>query len=312
MKLQFIILGSGSSLGVPRIDGNFGKCNPKNKKNYRSRCSALLTSKNFNLLIDSSPDIRKQFLDNKIKSLNCVFYTHQHADQTHGINDLRFFYLKNKTQIPVFANKSTSKYLLNSFKYCFKKTSNFYPPIMKLNNLKKKHTFLNNNIEITSFEVTHGSIKSVCYVINDKLAYASDVSFINKKNFPKITNLKYFVKNNYEVNLYFPLREKNSSKELENIQKKYNLKHKITPQTVTSKIKDVMEGARIVKKEKRNKKNLDKEYDISGINYRNIGKEIKKIDKLMRQSAKELDFEQAAFYRDLIKELKEKILINKA
>ena len=96
------------------------------------------------------------------------------------------------------------------------------------------------------------------------------------------------------------------------IQKKYNLKHKITPQTVTSKIKDVMEGARIVKKEKRNKKNLDKEYDISGINYRNIGKEIKKIDKLMRQSAKELDFEQAAFYRDLIKELKEKILINKA
>ena len=193
MKLQFIILGSGSSLGVPRIDGNFGKCNPKNKKNYRSRCSALLTSKNFNLLIDSSPDIRKQFLDNKIKSLNCVFYTHQHADQTHGINDLRFFYLKNKTQIPVFANKSTSKYLLNSFKYCFKKTSNFYPPIMKLNNLKKKHTFLNNNIEITSFEVTHGSIKSVCYVINDKLAYASDVSFINKKNLPKITNLKYFV-----------------------------------------------------------------------------------------------------------------------
>jgi excinuclease ABC subunit B len=96
------------------------------------------------------------------------------------------------------------------------------------------------------------------------------------------------------------------------IQNKYNKEHKITPKTVTSKIKDVMEGARIIKKEKKNKKNLDAEYDISEINYRNIGKEIKKIDKLMRQSAKELDFEKAAYYRDLVNELKEKILINKA
>ena len=96
------------------------------------------------------------------------------------------------------------------------------------------------------------------------------------------------------------------------IQNKYNKEHNITPKTVTSKIKDVMEGARIIKKENKNKKNLDAEYDISEINYRNIGKEIKKIDKLMRQSAKELDFEKAAYYRDLVNELKEKILINKA
>ena len=96
------------------------------------------------------------------------------------------------------------------------------------------------------------------------------------------------------------------------IQNKYNKEHNITPKTVTSKIKDVMEGARIIKKEKKSKKNLDAEYDISEINYRNIGKEIKKIDKLMRQSAKELDFEKAAYYRDLVNELKEKILINKA
>ena len=193
MKLIFTILGSGSSLGVPRIDGNFGKCNPNNKKNHRTRCSALLSTKNFNLLIDSSPDIRQQFLANKVKSLDCVFYTHQHADQTHGINDLRFFYLKNKNQIPVFANKNTSKYLLNSFKYCFSKTNKFYPPIMKLKKLKKKHSFLKNQIKIGSFEVTHGSINSVCYTINNKLAYASDVSFINKKNYLNLNKLKYFV-----------------------------------------------------------------------------------------------------------------------
>ena len=193
MNLKFIILGCGSSFGVPRIDGDFGDCNPKNKKNIRTRCSALLTSKNFNLLIDSSPDIRQQFLHNKIKSLDCIFYTHQHADQTHGINDLRYFYLKTKKQIPVYANKSTSKYLLSSFKYCFKKTSNFYPPIMKLNILKKKHNFIKKKINIRSFEVLHGSIKSLCYVINNKLAYVSDVNHINKKDYKKINKLKYLI-----------------------------------------------------------------------------------------------------------------------
>tara|TARA_B100000700_G_scaffold330610_1_gene457743 strand:+ start:2088 stop:2861 length:774 start_codon:yes stop_codon:yes gene_type:complete len=193
MKLNFIILGSGSSLGVPSIDGNFGDCDPKNSKNNRTRCSALLSGRNFNLLIDSSPDVRQQFLNNNVKSLDCVFYTHQHADQTHGINDLRYFYLKNRKQIPVFANKETSKYLINSFKYCFKKTSKFYPPIMKLNNLKKKHNFLNNKIQISSFEVAHGSINSICYVINKKLAYASDVNLINKKYYSKIRNLKFLV-----------------------------------------------------------------------------------------------------------------------
>ena len=73
MKLKFIILGSGSSLGVPRIDGNFGNCNPKNKKNFRTRCSALLSSKSFNLLIDSSPDIRQQFLQNNLVQTSLFF-----------------------------------------------------------------------------------------------------------------------------------------------------------------------------------------------------------------------------------------------
>ena len=96
------------------------------------------------------------------------------------------------------------------------------------------------------------------------------------------------------------------------IQEKYNQKNNISPKTVTSRIKDVMEGARSVKKEKKSSKTISDEYDISEVNYHNIGNEIKKIDKLMRQSAKELDFEKAAYYRDLIKELKERILIKKA
>ena len=96
MSIRFTILGCGSSLGIPRIDGNFGNCDPKNKKNYRTRCSALISFQQKNILIDTSPDIKFQLLKNKVKDINYIFYTHPHADQTHGINELRAFYIRNK------------------------------------------------------------------------------------------------------------------------------------------------------------------------------------------------------------------------
>ena len=73
MKLQFILLGSGSSMGVPRADGFFGNCNPKNTKNYRTRCSALIKFDDINILFDTSPDLRNQLLSNKIKSIDKIF-----------------------------------------------------------------------------------------------------------------------------------------------------------------------------------------------------------------------------------------------
>ena len=102
MSIKFTILGCGSSMGVPRADGFTGVCNMNNKKNFRTRCSALIKFNNQNFLIDTSPDLRQQLLKNKITSIEKVFYTHLHADQTHGINDLRPFFLTSKKQIPSF------------------------------------------------------------------------------------------------------------------------------------------------------------------------------------------------------------------
>lgn len=96
------------------------------------------------------------------------------------------------------------------------------------------------------------------------------------------------------------------------IQEKYNIENNITPKTATSRIKDVMEGARSLKKQKNETNEPADLYDVSKVNYHNIGKEIKKLEKLMKSSAKNLDFEEAARYRDLIKELKDRVLINKA
>ena len=194
MNLKFRLLGTGSSMGVPRSDGFFGKCNPNNIKNYRTRCSALLSYNEENILIDTSPDLRQQLLDAKIKSLHSVLYTHYHADQTHGINDLRVFYLISQKKIPIFCDKETAKYLKNNFSYCFKKKYD-YEPILKLRKLKKRFKFFlsNKSINFLSVPVKHGLINSIAYIIENKVAYLSDVNEIPLKDVKHFKKLKYLI-----------------------------------------------------------------------------------------------------------------------
>jgi len=201
MKVKFIILGCGSSLGVPRPDGNWGKCNPKEIKNYRTRCSALIKTRSKNILIDTSPDLRRQLIDNKIKNIDLVLYSHGHGDQVHGINDLRIFFIKNKKKIPVYADKKTDKYLRSSFSYCFNDKPG-YPAILKLNRLKKNFAFIDkgNLISIKSIPVQHGKIKSQSFIINKKCAYISDANKIYNQDLKFFKNLEYFVIDCLKIN----------------------------------------------------------------------------------------------------------------
>ena len=193
--MKFIILGCGSSMGVPRPDGFFGNCDPKNKKNYRTRCSALIKTSEENILIDTSPDLRQQLLRHKIKKINKVLFSHMHGDQTHGINDLRSFYINSKKQVNVYADRFTSKYLKDNFSYIFKNFSKEYPATLKLNKLPKNIFTKNNNkkIKIKSVMVKHGRVKSNCFIIDKKLAYISDVSKIYNRDFKNFKNLKYLI-----------------------------------------------------------------------------------------------------------------------
>ena len=193
--MKFIILGCGSSMGVPRPDGFFGSCDPKNKKNFRTRCSALIKTNLENVLIDTSPDLRQQMLNQKIKSIDKVLYSHMHADQTHGINDLRSFFIIKKKPINIFADQVTSRYLKKSFSYCFNNFSKEYPATLKLNrinnNLLIKDT--RKNRKIKPIKVQHGKVHSICYIIDKKLAYISDVSKIFNKDYKYFRNLQYLV-----------------------------------------------------------------------------------------------------------------------
>ena len=191
--MKLTILGCGSSIGVPWITGNWGSCDKKNKFNFRTRCSAYIRKGNLSVLIDTSPDIKKQFLDNKIKNVDYVLYTHEHADQTSGIFELRPFFWKNKKKIDIYANKETLNNLKTKHDYCFYGGQG-YVPILKGNLIKNNFSLSRNKskINIKTFPISHGMINSTAYVF-DKVAYLSDCNGINLVDFNKLKNLKYLI-----------------------------------------------------------------------------------------------------------------------
>ncbi len=193
MKNKFTILGCGSSLGSPWITNYRGKLR-NHSKNIRTRCCAHVQKGNLSVLIDTSPDIKAQFLKNKITSLDAIIYTHEHADQTSGIFEMRPFYWKNKKKIDVFGSSRTIKLLKEKYTFCFFPRFG-YKPIMKPKKIKEKF-FLKKGgtkLNIKAFEVTHGLIKASAYIISNKIGYISDCNKISKANLELLKDLDYLV-----------------------------------------------------------------------------------------------------------------------
>ena len=189
---KFTILGCGSSLGSPWIT-NYSAKLKKNSKNIRTRCCAHIQKDNLSVLIDTSPDIKSQFLNNKIRSLDAIIYTHEHADQTSGIFEMRPFFWKNKKKIPVYASSRTIKELKDKYTFCFSQRHG-YKPIMKANIIKKKFLIKKDDTKlfVDAFEVKHGMIKSTGYRFDD-IAYVSDCNKISNSVSKKLLNLKYLI-----------------------------------------------------------------------------------------------------------------------
>ena len=114
MTVKLTILGCGSSAGVPRIGGDWGRCDPSNPKNRRRRCSVLLTRSGPNgvtrVLIDTSPDLREQMLDASVPDIDGVLFTHEHADHTHGIDELRAYFPAAARKVEVWADEPTGQH----------------------------------------------------------------------------------------------------------------------------------------------------------------------------------------------------------
>ena len=192
MKNKFTILGCGSSLGSPWIT-NYSAKLKKNLKNIRTRCCAHIQKGDLSILIDTSPDIKQQFLANNIKSLDAIVYTHEHADQTTGIFEMRPFYWKNNKEIPIYGSARTIKNLKRTYTFCFTPKDG-YKPIMKANIVKKKFRIHKKKAELNfeSFDVTHGMIKATGYLFN-RIAYISDCNKISKKVAKKLMSLEFLI-----------------------------------------------------------------------------------------------------------------------
>ena len=193
MKVKLIILGCGSSLGVPRIDGIWGNCKKNNKKNKRTRCSAIITKGTNSILIDTSADLRYQLLSNKIKNISSVILTHEHADQTNGLFELRPFFWKHKKRINIYGDAHTMRLINKRHDYLFKKVGS-YSPIVKSNIIKTKFSLgeSDEKISFKSIKVRHGKTNSLAYIF-ERTAYISDTNDLSITKMDELKNLKYLI-----------------------------------------------------------------------------------------------------------------------
>jgi phosphoribosyl 1,2-cyclic phosphate phosphodiesterase len=201
MTLSLTILGCGSSAGVPRPALGWGACDPKNPKNRRRRCSLLAERTSDHgvtrILIDTSPDLREQLIDTNVDHLDAVFMTHEHADQTHGIDDLRSVVLHQRRRIPVYMNRSTADHILLRFSYCFvSPPGSDYPPILDSHAIEggEMRTIEGKGgpLLLSAFILQHGNIPALGYRIGDA-AYTPDVGDIPPESWPYLRDLDLWI-----------------------------------------------------------------------------------------------------------------------
>ena len=201
MSVKLTILGCGSSAGVPRIGGDWGACDQANPKNRRRRCSVLLeqtaNTGTTRVLIDTSPDMREQMLSAEVPALDGVWYTHEHADHTHGIDELRAFYLLQRKRIPLWADEATAAMLKSRFAYCFQSpVGSDYPAIAE-------HRMIEPDVVIATagaggsisglpFIVQHGTITALGFRIGN-VAYTPDVNDIPETSFAALEGLDIWI-----------------------------------------------------------------------------------------------------------------------
>jgi phosphoribosyl 1,2-cyclic phosphate phosphodiesterase len=201
MTLKFTILGCGSSAGVPRPALGWGACDPNNPKNRRRRTSFLVERHNSGgvtrVLIDTPPDLREQLLDAEVDWVDAVLYTHEHADHTHGIDDLRPLFVRKRHRVPVYMDAPTSHVMRLRFNYCFASPpGSEYPPIVSEHRLVPGQPVSINGqggpIETLPVLQEHGDIPSLGFRFGN-VAYSADIKSLPTESLPLMGGLNVWI-----------------------------------------------------------------------------------------------------------------------
>jgi phosphoribosyl 1,2-cyclic phosphate phosphodiesterase len=187
VSLSVTILGCGSSGGVPRVGQGWGACDPTNPRNRRRRCSILIAQEapdggTTQVLIDTSPDLREQLIDAGVTRLDAILLTHEHADHTHGIDDVRPLVIMARRRIDLYMDAVTSAIIRDRFRYIFETPRNsLYPPLLDEKRLTSgtacKIGGAGGAIEFLPFRLAHGDIDALGFRFGN-IAYSPDLNAI--------------------------------------------------------------------------------------------------------------------------------------
>jgi phosphoribosyl 1,2-cyclic phosphate phosphodiesterase len=190
--LEVIILGTGTSQGIPQIGCDCKVCRSSNEKDKRSRASLFLKIDDKNILIDAGPDFRQQMLRENINKIDAILFTHEHRDHIGGLDDVRSFNFMTKKPMDIYAEKRVQEALRNNFTYIF--TAN-YPGIPRLNlNTINEEIFFIDNIKVQPIRVMHYNLPILGFRIGE-LTYITDANYISEEEKTKIFGSKILIIN---------------------------------------------------------------------------------------------------------------------
>ncbi|MFI4949852.1 MAG: MBL fold metallo-hydrolase [Caulobacterales bacterium] len=200
--LEVTVLGCGSSGGVPRADGEWGACDPAEPRNLRSRCSLLVrrlgegAERETTLIVDTSPDLRLQAAQAGARRLDAILLTHDHADQVHGIDDVRAFFIRQRARIGCHMDAPTEASMMRRFGYIFEPEGG-YPAICDARPIPRHGVRWqldgpSGAIPVVSFDQDHGGVRSVGYRFGD-VAYSSDVVNLDEPAFEALAGLDVWI-----------------------------------------------------------------------------------------------------------------------
>lgn len=191
--MRVTILGCGASGGVPVVGCQCAVCRSDNPKNKRTRTSALIEVGDARLLIDSSPDLRQQALRERLTRVDGVLYTHNHADHTNGVDDLRAFNYHRNAALDIYGTQAFLAHFTNQFRYAFQPPATpWYRPALVANEIQEYDDFSVNNLRVRSFLQLHGKSKTLGYRIGN-MAYSTDVDNLPDESLQLLESLDLWV-----------------------------------------------------------------------------------------------------------------------